>query len=367
MFSALSKGQPVLAIVDTDSGRREAEHEFPQLGRDLQPGLVAGRPTDRLLGADRRRCSTCTCSIWRRRTLTQLTDDPFADLDPEWSPDGRELAWVTDRFSSDVEGLALGNYRIGAIDVRTRAARQLAGFETGRNINPEFSADGRSLFFIATPDGIPNIYRQELGGGTVLRVTNVLSGVAGITPLTPALSVAAAAPGLVFSVYEADNYNLYSATTPQQLAGAVAPAAERDAAVLPPSTRERSEVAQLLESPAAGLPRPQQYDVKPYSAGLSLDAIGQPTVGVGADRFGAYAAGGISAIFSDILGNHQVGATVQLTSRFQEIGGAVSYINRKSRWNWGVVGEQTPYVTGAFGQSLIDLGGNRQSPKRPTG
>jgi len=38
-------------------------------------------------------------------------------------------------------------------------------------------------------------------------------------------------------------------------------------------------------------------------------------------------------VFSDMLGNHEVGATVVLTSRFKEAGGAVSYINRKSRWN----------------------------------
>lgn len=94
-----------------------------------------------------------------------------------------------------------------------------------------------------------------------------------------------------------------------------------------------------------------------YKPSLSLDAIGQPVVGLGADRFGAYAAGGLSMQFSDLLGNHEVGATIQLTSRFQEIGGAMAYINRRSRWNWGVVGEQSPYVTGAFGQALTTIDG----------
>ena len=51
VFAALSKGQPVLAIVDVDSGRREASTKFPDLDRDLQPGLVARRPADRVLGA----------------------------------------------------------------------------------------------------------------------------------------------------------------------------------------------------------------------------------------------------------------------------------------------------------------------------
>ena len=65
--------------------------------------------------------------------------------------------WVTDRFSSNLDTLSFGNYRIGAMStVDARAGRaQLAGFETGRNTNPEFAAPTASLYFIATPDGIP--------------------------------------------------------------------------------------------------------------------------------------------------------------------------------------------------------------------
>jgi hypothetical protein len=58
-----------------------------------------------------------------------------------------------------------------------------------------------------------------------------------------------------------------------------------------------------------------------------------------------------------MLGNHTLGTTVQVTSRFQEIGGAVAYLNRKSRWNWGLVGEQTPYVTGFFAQGVTTVNG----------
>jgi hypothetical protein len=62
-------------------------------------------------------------------------------------------------------------------------------------------------------------------------------------------------------------------------------------------------------------------------------------------------------MWSDMLGDHQLGTTIQITNRFEEIGGAVGYINRTSRWNWGIVGEQTPYVTGAFAQGLTTVDG----------
>jgi Tol biopolymer transport system component len=356
VFAALSAGQPVLTIVDVDSGERQREQKFEDLGEIFNP---AWSPDGRRIAFSALKGGVLDLYVWDLESgnLQQLTNDAFADSDPEWTPDGREIAFVTDRFSSDLQALAFGNYRIGAIDPATRQVRPLAGFDTGRNTNPEFSADGRSLYFIATPDGIPNIYRADVRGSNVTRVTNVLSGVSGITPLTPALSVAAAAQGLVFTVFEADQYNMYATESAAALAGTAPEDVGRNAAILPPYQRSTAQVASLLQTPTAGLPAPTDYPEGDYDANLSLDAVGQPTVGIGADRFGAYAGGGLSFLFSDMLGYHTLGVSAQLTSRFQEIGGSVVYINRQNRWNWGLIGEQTPYVTGGFAQGFADVGG----------
>lgn len=357
VFAALSKGRPVLAILDVDRGERIAEYPLEGLDQIFNP---AWSPDGSRIAFSALHGGLLDLYVFDldSQQLTALTDDPFADLDPEWAPDGRSLAWVTDRFTSDLARLEIGNYRIGAIDVASRQVRVLTGFGTGRNSNPEFAADGRTLYFIASPDGVPNVYRVTPGDGDPVRVTNVLSGVSGITPATPALSVAAASPGAVFTVYEDNQYNIYAAETPEQLAGLRAQPPDRNAAVLPPYNRRTGDVAQLLDAPTAGLPpRTAQYDVEPYQARLSLDAIGQPTVGIGADRFGAYAAGGLSFLFSDMLGNHELGTTFQLSNRFEEVGGAAAYINRTHRWNWGIVGEQSPYVTGRFAEGVTTVDG----------
>jgi hypothetical protein len=364
VFAAVSKGQPVLSIVDVDGGRREREQSFPDLGEIFNP---AWSPDGRTIAFSALKGGVLDLYAFDLESgaVRQLTDDPYADLDPEWSPDGAGLAFVTDRFSSDLSALEFGNYRIGIMDLRSRDIRPLAGFETGRNTNPEFTAGGDALYFIATPDGIANIYRADLAGGTstalrsgrVTRVTNVLSGVSGITPLTPALSAASAASGLVFTVFEQDQYNIYATNTPSQLAGIPTPVVDRNAAVLPPYNRPAGEVVALLKAPTVGLPPPARYPADEYRPKLSLDAVGQPTVGIGADRFGAYAAGGLSLLWSDMLGNHMLGTTVELTSRFQEIGGVVGYFNRTSRWHWGIVGEQTPYVTGSFARGIANVDG----------
>jgi len=126
--------------------------------------------------------------------------------------------------------------------------------------------------------------------------------------------------------------------------------------VLPPRTRGEGQVFSRIENTTAGLPvDPTASDrpVEPYKPKLQLDYAGQPSVGVGADPFGTYASGGMSFLFSDMLGNHTVGTGVQVTSRFDEFGGSIFYLNRASRWNWGVGLDQTPYVYRSWAQGFI--------------
>ncbi|MGE3490244.1 MAG: basic secretory protein-like protein, partial [Vicinamibacterales bacterium] len=99
VFAALSAGQPVLTIVDADNGRRLSEHEFADLGEIYNP---AWSPDGRRIAFSALKGGVLDLFLFDLESgaLRQLTNDPFADLDPEWSPNGRELVWVTDRFSS---------------------------------------------------------------------------------------------------------------------------------------------------------------------------------------------------------------------------------------------------------------------------
>ena len=92
--------------------------------------------------------------------------------------------------------------------------RALGGFEAAKNIDPQWSADGRSLFFISDRQGISNVYRMDADGGNVTQVTNLLTGATGITDLSPGLSVAGTR--VAFSVYEEDGYNIYALDTTER-------------------------------------------------------------------------------------------------------------------------------------------------------
>ena len=96
------------------------------------------------------------------------------------------------------------------MDVATGRITRLPGFEGARHSNPQWSPDGASLFFVADPDGISNVFRVDLAGGPIAQVTDLFTGVSGITETSPALSVAQRSGRLVYSVFRANGYEVYA-------------------------------------------------------------------------------------------------------------------------------------------------------------
>jgi dipeptidyl aminopeptidase/acylaminoacyl peptidase len=143
--------------------------------------------------------------------VTQLTDDRYTVQQPAFSPDGRTLAFVTDRGpGTDFERLTFGPKAIGLMDLETRRIERLAPLGDADHWNPQFTPDGRGLFFLADPDGFRDIYRVDLEDGELWRVTQLATGVSGITPASPALTVAPGAGTAAFSVFDGSEYHVYA-------------------------------------------------------------------------------------------------------------------------------------------------------------
>jgi Tol biopolymer transport system component len=345
VFPGIAGGKPMLTIVDVERGSTEREIRIPDVHEIVNPTWSAdGRliAFSGLIGG----FNDLFLYDLEAGTLRRLTSDTFADLDPAWSPDGRLIAFSTDRFTTNLQTVDPGQLRLAVIDVESGQVRPAGGFENAKNISPQWTADGKSLYFLSDRGGVTNVYRTEFGGPTT-QLTNLLTGASGITELSPALS--AGAGRVVFSAYENDGYTVYALETAEQLAGAPTTDLPQNAAVLPPRPAGSGPVYTALTNETLGLPpagtAPPTEEYKPK---LGLDFVGQPTVAVGTDPFGTYAAGGLSFLFSDMLGNHTLGVGAQVTSRFDEFGGGVYYLNRKHRWNWGLAIDQTPYVSRGF-------------------
>ena len=285
-------------------------------------------------------------------SVQQMTDDRYANLHPAWSPDGGTIAYVTDA-ATDLSGLVYGEMRIGMLDMQTRQTRVLNLFPSGKHINPQFSPDGRDLYFLADPLGFTDLYRVELASDQIYQVTNLATGISGISANSPAMSIASGDGRIMFSVFENSGNNIYgldASRTRGQPVDRTVPQIAR-AAVLPPVEAFGSGlVSDYLADPTTGLPANRQFAVRDYDGGISLEYIAPPTVGVGVSDFGgAGIAGGIGFLFGDMLGNKQVQAVVQANGSFKDIGAQAQYINAENRWNWGGIVGHVPYLTGFQG------------------
>lgn len=351
VVGAVTRGRPVLAIFDVEKGELVKDIVLPNLGEIFNPTwspdgkkIAFSAIVDGL--------SDLFAYDLEADTLLRLTADPYSDLHPAWSPDGSAVAFVTDRFSTDLNTLHTGEYELALYFPATGEIKRLVGFSRAKTINPQWSPDGKNIYFVSDRNGISNIYRLELQSGQIFQITNLYGGVTGITDLSPAISVAARTGELAFTVYQRGDYNVYKIDDPEILAGRPVQIGDladgTNPAVLPPSGRESSQVLAMLANPIFGLPSSEEFRIREYKPSLSLDYVSEPSLAFAADRFGTYIGGGASLFWSDMMGNHNLVTMLEFQGTLRDVAALLGYSNLKRRLNWGAAVQQIPYLWGGF-------------------
>jgi hypothetical protein len=283
--------------------------------------------------------------------VTRLTNDRWADLQPAWSPDGTSVVFITDRRSDGRPSAGVPKpLQIAWIPAEGGPVTTLEVFAGHDHLRPQMSPDGDDVFFVSAPDGVYNVYRYAKASGDLARLTDVATGVTGVTAETPSLSVARESGRLVYTVFEDTSYSVYT-LAPGDTAGTTVNAAELVEArydLLPPVERKAaSRVAEYLAEPERDLPEPGKgWEVTPYRPALQLLGLGPVGVGTGVDEYGFGVAGGVNAYFGDMLGRHQLGLSASgATYSEDELLMSVQavYLNRSNRFNWGVGVSRFPY------------------------
>jgi Tol biopolymer transport system component len=319
--------------------------------------------------------------------LQQLTDDPYADLHPDWSPDGRSIAFVTDRGpDTDLKQLKFGHYRIALFDLATGASRVLDHMDSGKNINPIWAPDGKSLAFVSDRSGVSDLFLYDFDTNDIYQLTSLLTGSAGFTPLSPVMSWARQADRIAFMYFEKGEYDVYVLDDPRKTRRApyrerpadstrtvvrrVEP--RRDTTALAPEVGQGGSIyrgkegfrradslavrrdtaligispltlARALDSASLALPDTSEFAYQPYRKRYTPDFVAQPTIGFVRDNFGSGLYGSTAISLSDVLGNTRMSFALAINGRINEGYAQAVYADFSKRINWAVSASQIPY------------------------
>lgn len=356
------KGDNQIILINPDNGDITRELRFDEVDSMTNPSWSPSGNRIVFSGS-----SDGFSDLWmyhiEEDSLQQLTDEKNADLQPVWSPDGQTLAFISDRGpDTELENLHFGEMVITMMDLETGEVTILPPFEDSKHINPQFSPDGSSLFFISDFGGVNNVYRYDLQSLERYKITDVSTGVSGISQHSPAITVADETGTMILTTFSDSRY-LFRKLSAGQTAGERVEQDQlrADAKKIPPFERRNIQVvSDLLSAPGIDLLPDSAVSRSDYHPKLRLDYIGGGG-GIGvSNQLGIGAGGGIDLQFSDMLNQHQLMATLRVQGTYKDLGGQAVYLNRDNRFIWGGSVSHIPFRTSRafFSQDTTTVDGS---------
>jgi Tol biopolymer transport system component len=347
-FSIYSKGRNQLMIIDVNNGKTLLQRD---MGKVEQFGNLTWSPdgsTIAFSGMVEGQSDLFAYNL-NTKSVNQLTNDTYSDFAPNYAPDGKKLVFSSDRASAaSGSTAAVHPLNLSILDLESKNISNLPVFTAANNLNPQFSGDSKTVYFLSNRDGFRNLYAYTLETKQLKQLTDYFTGISGITEFSPAISVSRN-DEIVYSYYRSQRYTLYNAPVSAFKAQIVdAQAVNLDAAILPPVENSGVNIVNTNLANFDKFDRLRTDSMKPvpYKPQFKLDYLANSGVGVSTSRFGTGVQGGIVGMFSDILGKNQIVANLSVNGEVYDFGGLVGYVNQASRVNWGFAISHIPYLTG---------------------
>jgi Tol biopolymer transport system component len=350
-FVVFQKGKNKLVIVDVERAKITDEIEFGNIASFSNPewspsgnyiafsGLVQG-------------IGDLYIYDTKNGNVKKLTDGFSSKIHPSWSPDGNFIVYVDEEVNSERKAKKFSTC-LKIIDIRTKEIQKLDVFPGADNLNPRFSHDGKTIYFLSNADGFRNLFAYDLKSEKVFRLTRFKTGISGLTPYSPAMSAAIGKDLVAYTYYNKNSYEIYTASSADfQYVEVNKSNVDFEPGTLPPLNHNYSNIvdAALYNRWKKDLVLPpDSIREVPYRPQFKLDYISN-TAGIGISTGGRYNTnnmeGSVSMIFSDIVGNNQLYSVLALNGEIYDFGGQIAYVNQTRKFNWGVTASHIPYRAG---------------------
>lgn len=342
-YVVVSKGANRLVIKNISNGKTEREISLPGLPAITNPAWSPDGKSIVVAALVEGQNDLYAFNL-KTNIVTRLTNNPASELHPAWSPDGTKLVYSTDRISLQ-NGRTNGKwtYGLATLDIVTGEQTDLKVFHGADNLNPLFDHAG-NIVFLSNRDGYRNAYRYELENNGIYQLTDLATGISGITHQAPALSVSTRKDRMLYSIFSKNRYTIFQTKQSEMLQLPVEHhQIKMDAALLPVVNLKMIDVVNTNLNRLDGLSKISTDSIieSDYRPKFKLDYVGGGAgVGVGVGNgnnlnSNTALAGGVEMLFGDILGNNQLFTGISLNGELSDFSGQVTYLNRKKRITWG--------------------------------
>jgi hypothetical protein len=237
--------------------------------------------------------------------IKNVTNDEFADSDPQVSPDGKTVVY-TRRVS--------GHDKIFSFALANPSVKTQLSFGPHDDLCPTFSSDGKRVYFSSDEDDdIPNLRSLDLETGVIQQYTDALGG-----NMAPAVLKGKNADRLAFITYYKAEFRLYAKDSGE-------PMKEVEQEV-----RSADEGSVDFQADVPHQVVPENKRSKRRFEGMELE--GRPPLNLGVTSSGDFF-GGSQVALTDVLGDQNLVITAYSFRELQSY--SLNYVNLSRRFQYG--------------------------------